>query len=108
MTNNKNNFLKSGNEGFSPTITKNYENNVDPLILKGSPRHKFIENLKHVDLPSITNPDTIEDRNKQDIAEKTRKKMEYQKELIRQIEDKRKEVELLREKEKREEEMLTK
>lgn len=61
-----------------------------------------------MDLPSLTNPDTIEDRNKQDIAEKTRKKMEYQKELIRQIEDKRKEVELLREKEKREEEMLTK
>lgn len=39
--------------------------------------------------------------------EESRRKLEYQKELIKQIEEKRKEVERLREKEKLEEEMLT-
>ncbi|XP_055533109.1 uncharacterized protein LOC129723137 isoform X3 [Wyeomyia smithii] len=41
------------------------------------------------------------------LDEESRRKLEYQKELIKQIEEKRKEVERLREKEKLEEEMLT-
>ncbi|KAL9700811.1 hypothetical protein quinque_004252 [Culex quinquefasciatus] len=41
------------------------------------------------------------------LDEESRRKLEYQKELIKQIDEKRKEVERLREKEKLEEEMLT-
>ncbi|XP_058459175.1 uncharacterized protein LOC131435377 isoform X2 [Malaya genurostris] len=41
------------------------------------------------------------------LDEESRRKLEYQKDLIKQIEEKRKEVERLREKEKLEEEMLT-
>uniref|UniRef100_A0A182NJB4 Uncharacterized protein n=1 Tax=Anopheles dirus TaxID=7168 RepID=A0A182NJB4_9DIPT len=74
---------------------------------KGSPREKLIQDLAHTDLPTILNTDTIDRRNRMLADEESRRKMEYQKELIKQIEEKRKEVERLREKEKLEEEMLT-
>ncbi|XP_058125757.1 uncharacterized protein LOC131282621 [Anopheles ziemanni] len=51
--------------------------------------------------------DTIDRRNRMLAEEESRRKMDYQKELIKQIEEKRKEVERLREKEKLEEQMLT-
>ncbi|XP_058459179.1 basic-leucine zipper transcription factor A isoform X6 [Malaya genurostris] len=51
--------------------------------------------------------DTIDRRNRMLAEEESRRKLEYQKDLIKQIEEKRKEVERLREKEKLEEEMLT-
>nr|XP_040228066.2 uncharacterized protein LOC120952675 isoform X2 [Anopheles coluzzii] len=74
---------------------------------KGSPREKLIQDLAHTDLPTILNTDTIDRRNRMLADEESRRKLEYQKELIKQIEEKRKEVERLREKEKLEEEMLT-
>ncbi|KFB48588.1 AGAP007083-PA-like protein [Anopheles sinensis] len=74
---------------------------------KGSPREKLIQDLAHTDLPTILNTDTIDRRNRMLAEEESRRKMDYQKELIKQIEEKRKEVERLREKEKLEEEMLT-
>ncbi|XP_058837659.1 uncharacterized protein LOC131693657 isoform X3 [Topomyia yanbarensis] len=51
--------------------------------------------------------DTIDRRNRMLAEEESRRKLEYQKDLIKQIEEKRMEVERLREKEKLEEEMLT-
>ncbi|XP_058065942.1 uncharacterized protein LOC131215567 [Anopheles bellator] len=74
---------------------------------KGSPREKLIEDLAHIDLPTILNTDTIDRRNRMLAEEESRRKMDYQRDLIKQIEEKRKEVERMREKEKLEEEMLT-
>ncbi|XP_052873707.1 uncharacterized protein LOC128279026 [Anopheles cruzii] len=74
---------------------------------KGSPREKLIEDLAHTDLPTILNTDTIDRRNRMLAEEESRRKMDYQRDLIKQIEEKRKEVERMREKEKLEEEMLT-
>ncbi|XP_065086495.1 uncharacterized protein LOC135708358 isoform X2 [Ochlerotatus camptorhynchus] len=56
---------------------------------------------------SYVRKDTVDRRNRMLAEEESRRKLEYQKELIQQIEEKRKEVERLREKEKLEEEMLT-
>ncbi|XP_055605960.1 probable serine/threonine-protein kinase cdc7 isoform X2 [Uranotaenia lowii] len=108
-------------------------NDPSSYVRKGSPREKLIQDLNHTDLSTILNTDTIDRRNRllaevgptnsNSIStqkyiptnergtlllnEESRRKLEYQRELIKQIEEKRKEVERLREKEKLEEEMLT-
>ncbi|XP_053686955.1 uncharacterized protein LOC128736495 [Sabethes cyaneus] len=92
-----------------PTIRKTLasDQSAGTYMRKGSPREKLISDLTHTDLSTILNTDTIDRRNRMLAEEESRRKLEYQKELIKQIEEKRKEVERLREKEKLEEEMLT-
>lgn len=92
-----------------PTIKKTLASDAGTgsYVRKGSPREKHMEDLVHTDLSAILNTDTVDRRNRMLAEEESRRKLEYQKELIKQIEEKRKEVERLREKEKLEEEMLT-
>ncbi|XP_001663928.2 uncharacterized protein LOC5578537 isoform X2 [Aedes aegypti] len=92
-----------------PTIRKTMASDADTgsYVRKGSPREKHMQDLVHTDLSAILNTDSVDRRNRMLAEEESRRKLEYQKELIKQIEEKRKEVERLREKEKLEEEMLT-
>ncbi|XP_062542120.1 uncharacterized protein LOC134210116 isoform X2 [Armigeres subalbatus] len=92
-----------------PTIRKTLasDTGAGSYVRKGSPREKHMQDLVHTDLSAILNTDTVDRRNRMLAEEESRRKLEYQKELIKQIEEKRKEVERLREKEKLEEEMLT-
>lgn len=90
-----------------PPIRKTLASEPGSYMRKGSPREKLIEDLTHTDLSTILTTDTIDRRNRMLAEEESRRKLEYQKELIKQIDEKRKEVERLREKEKLEEEMLT-
>ena len=96
-------------KNLKPTLeyTENRVDSPNPSAVKNSPRHRHLEELKHIDLPTILNTDLIAQRNRLLAEEEARRKMDYQKELIQQIQDKRKEVERLREKERMEEEMLT-
>lgn len=64
-------------------------------------------NRERQGLATINNLESVEERNKRELEEKHQKKMEYQKELVKQIEMKRLEIEQLREKERRDEESLT-
>jgi GTPase Era involved in 16S rRNA processing len=92
----------------SPLFKRAVDVNLNqPEIRKDSPRHRQLENLKHVDLPAILHSNKVDKVNRQHVQEEAQKKMDYQQDLIKQIEEKRREVESLREKEKREEEMLT-
>uniref|UniRef100_A0A1Q3EWL1 Uncharacterized protein n=1 Tax=Culex tarsalis TaxID=7177 RepID=A0A1Q3EWL1_CULTA len=91
----------------SPSFRKTVASEPGSYMRKGSPRERLIEDLTHTDLSTILTTDTIDRRNRMLAEEESRRKLEYQKELIKQIDEKRKEVERLREKEKLEEEMLT-
>uniref|UniRef100_A0AAG5D3H2 Uncharacterized protein n=1 Tax=Anopheles atroparvus TaxID=41427 RepID=A0AAG5D3H2_ANOAO len=101
--------VSTGTTGGQPQVRfgKSLVAEANSNFRKGSPRDKLIQDLAHTDLPTILNTDTIDRRNRMLAEEESRRKMEYQKELIKQIEEKRKEVERLREKEKLEEQMLT-
>lgn len=72
-----------------------------------SARDKLLNDLKHSDLSyNFHNPDAIQDRNQKVAIERTRKKVELQQELIRQIEEKKLQIEKLRAKEREEDEIL--
>ncbi len=75
--------------------------------MKFSARDKLLNDLKHSDLAfNFHNPNAIDDRNQKVAMDRARKKVELQQELIRQIEDKKLQIERLRAKEKEEEEVL--
>uniref|UniRef100_A0A0A1WF48 Uncharacterized protein n=1 Tax=Zeugodacus cucurbitae TaxID=28588 RepID=A0A0A1WF48_ZEUCU len=67
-------------------------------------RHKLLRDLSHTALSS--NEDIYADRNER-VEFETNRKKEYQRELMEQIEEKRRNVQLLREKEHMEDEALT-
>ncbi|XP_037925076.1 uncharacterized protein LOC119660525 isoform X3 [Hermetia illucens] len=73
-----------------------------------STKRKLLQDLRHTSLNTLVNGDGISDRNKESAEKERKKKIEYQKQLLRQIEEKRKEVEELKRREKLEEELLAK
>lgn len=78
-----------------------------PEKLKLTARDKLLDDLKHSDLSfNFHNPDAIQDRNQKVAIERTRKKVELQEVLKRQIEEKKLKIEKLRAKEKEEDELL--
>ncbi|XP_055533113.1 uncharacterized protein LOC129723137 isoform X7 [Wyeomyia smithii] len=94
-----------GSSGNNNTATKSY---LSPSVSFSPNQIPTIRKTLASDPPgSYMRKDTIDRRNRMLAEEESRRKLEYQKELIKQIEEKRKEVERLREKEKLEEEMLT-
>lgn len=78
-----------------------------PENIKYSPRDQLLDDLRHSELAyNFHNPNAIDDRNRKAEVERTRKKVELQQELIRQIEEKKLQMERLRAKEKEEEDIL--
>lgn len=74
---------------------------------KFSARNKLLDDLKHSKFAhNFHSPDAIEERNQKVAIERTRRKTELQQELIKQIEEKKLEIEKLRAKEKEEDELL--
>lgn len=90
-----------------------YFNNTNFSLAKGndkqkfSARNKLLDDLKHSNLSNnFHNPDAIQERNQKIAIERTRRKTELQQELMKQIEEKKLEIEKLRAKEKEEDELL--
>ncbi|KAH8263874.1 hypothetical protein KR038_008808 [Drosophila bunnanda] len=88
-------------------IVNSNPNYVPPKIRPGTTRHKLLQDLGHVELSNIVTGDGIMERNLRSAELETARKKDYQRDLMQQIEDKRRSIELLREKERRQEEALT-
>ncbi|KAG4069677.1 hypothetical protein HA402_014700 [Bradysia odoriphaga] len=70
-------------------------------------RDRLLFDLKHTELThNFHSPDAIDDRNQKVAMDRARRKVELQQELIKQIEDKKLQIEKIRAKEKEDEEML--
>ncbi|XP_039447510.1 uncharacterized protein LOC120426796 isoform X2 [Culex pipiens pallens] len=91
----------------STAATPNVSFSPHLVTSSSSPAHNPIRKTVASEPSAYMRKDTIDRRNRMLAEEESRRKLEYQKELIKQIDEKRKEVERLREKEKLEEEMLT-
>ncbi|XP_055379659.1 repetitive organellar protein isoform X2 [Condylostylus longicornis] len=96
------------------TTNPNYENplkqreNYNQTALRpSSTRDRLLEDLKHTELSNIIYGDAAQRRKQAEAEREIQKKKEYQRDLMRQIEEKRREIELLKEKEKMEDENLT-
>ncbi|XP_035910404.1 uncharacterized protein LOC118511425 isoform X2 [Anopheles stephensi] len=99
-------YMQKYGTGKPPGTETTNEKGTSPLPPPQPPQVRFGKSLV-AEANANFRKDTIDRRNRMLADEESRRKMEYQKELIKQIEEKRKEVERLREKEKLEEEMLT-
>lgn len=88
-------------------IVNNNPNYVPPKTRPGTTRHQLLQDLGHVELSNIVTGDGIMERNMRSAELETARKKDYQRDLMQQIEEKRRSIELLREKERRQEEALT-
>lgn len=88
-------------------IVNSNPNYVPPKIRPDTTRQKLLRDLGHVELSNIVTGDGIMERNLRSAELETARKKDYQRDLMQQIEDKRRSIELLREKERRQEEALT-
>lgn len=88
-------------------IVNNNPNYVAPKTRPGTTRHQLLQDLGHVELSNIVTGDGIMERNMRSAELETARKKDYQRDLMQQIEEKRRSIELLREKERRQEEALT-
>lgn len=88
-------------------IVNNNPNYVPPKTRPGTTRHQLLQDLGHVELSNIVTGDGIMERNMRSAELETARKKDYQRDLMQQIEEKRRSIELLREKERRQEETLT-
>ncbi|XP_055297512.1 inner centromere protein A [Sitodiplosis mosellana] len=71
-------------------------------------KNKFLDELENMDLPDIFNEQSINERNQKSKEDKRLRNIQYQQELMQQIEQKRREREIQRAKEQQEEDRLTK
>ncbi|XP_017047954.1 uncharacterized protein LOC108092736 [Drosophila ficusphila] len=88
-------------------IVNSNPNYVPPKIRPGTTRQKLLQDLGHVELSNIVTGDGIMERNLRSAELETARKKDYQRDLMQQIDEKRRSIELLREKERRQEEALT-
>ncbi|EDW13462.1 formin-J isoform X1 [Drosophila mojavensis] len=88
-------------------IVNNNPNYVPPKIRTATTRQQLLHDLGHVELSNIVSGDGINERNMRSAELETARKKEYQRDLMQQIEEKRRSIEMLREKERRQEEALT-
>ncbi|XP_001357326.3 uncharacterized protein [Drosophila pseudoobscura] len=88
-------------------IVNSNPNYVPPKVRSTSTRNKLLQDLGHVELSNIVTGDGIMERNLRSAELETARKKDYQRDLMLQIEEKRRSIELLREKERRQEEALT-
>lgn len=80
---------------------------MPPKIRTATTRQQLLHDLGHVELSNIVSGDGINERNMRSAELETARKKEYQRDLMQQIEEKRRSIEMLREKERRQEEVLT-
>ncbi|XP_034472272.1 uncharacterized protein LOC117780013 [Drosophila innubila] len=88
-------------------IVNSNPNFVPPKARTGTTRQQLLQDLGHVELSNIVTGDGIMERNMRSAELETARKKDYQRDLMQQIEDKRRSIEILREKERRQEEALT-
>ncbi|XP_030569761.1 uncharacterized protein LOC115769197 [Drosophila novamexicana] len=88
-------------------IVNNNPNYVPPKIRPATNRQQLLQDLGHVELSNIVSGDGINERNMRSAELETARKKDYQRDLMQQIEEKRRSIEILREKERRQEEILT-
>nr|XP_036672011.1 uncharacterized protein LOC108021662 isoform X3 [Drosophila suzukii] len=88
-------------------IVNSNPNYVPPKIRPGTTRQKLLHDLGHVELSNIVTGDGIMERNLRSAELETARKKDYQRDLMQQIDEKRRSIELIREKERRQEEALT-
>ncbi|XP_041674575.1 trichohyalin [Drosophila eugracilis] len=88
-------------------IVNSNPNYVPPKIRPGTTRQKLLQDLGHVELSNIVTGDGIMERNLRSAELETARKKDYQRDLMQQIDEKRRSIELIREKERRQEEALT-
>ncbi|XP_052852133.1 uncharacterized protein LOC128262108 isoform X2 [Drosophila gunungcola] len=88
-------------------IVNSNPNYVPPKIRPGTTRQKLLHDLGHVELSNIVTGDGIMERNLRSAELETARKKDYQRDLMQQIDEKRRSIELLREKERRQEAALT-
>ncbi|SPP85811.1 uncharacterized protein LOC117588059 [Drosophila guanche] len=88
-------------------IVNSNPNYVPPKVRSTTTRNKLLQDLGHVELSNIVTGDGIMERNLRSAELETARKKDYQRDLMLQIEEKRRSIELLREKERRQEEALT-
>ncbi|XP_023163904.2 uncharacterized protein LOC111594711 isoform X2 [Drosophila hydei] len=88
-------------------IVNNNPNYVPPKIRTATTRQQLLHDLGHVELSNIVSGDGINERNMRSAELETARKKDYQRDLMQQIEEKRRSIEILREKERRQEEALT-
>lgn len=88
-------------------IVNSNPNYVPPKTRPGTTRQQLLQDLGHVELSNIVTGDGIMERNMRSAELETARKKDYQRDLMQQIEEKRRSIEILREKERRQEEALT-
>ncbi|XP_070072082.1 uncharacterized protein [Drosophila takahashii] len=89
-------------------IVNSNPNYVPPKIRPGTTtRQKLLQDLGHVELSNIVTGDGVMERNLRSAELETARKKDYQRDLMQQIDEKRRSIELIREKERRQEEALT-
>ncbi|KAH8404820.1 hypothetical protein KR222_004536 [Zaprionus bogoriensis] len=88
-------------------IVNSNPNYIAPKTRPGTTRHQLLQDLGHVELANIVTGDGIMERNLRSSELETARKKDYQRDLMLQIEEKRRSIEVLREKERRQEEALT-
>ncbi|KAL9927029.1 uncharacterized protein ACN427_002054 isoform 2-T10 [Glossina fuscipes fuscipes] len=98
------NGAKLQGAGKSELNLINQTDTTNNQIRPGSTRYKLLQDLRHTDLANVTT--SIRNRHQQTELISARKK-EYQLELLHQIEEKRRNIQLLKEKEQQQEEALT-
>ncbi|XP_030377861.1 uncharacterized protein LOC115626608 [Scaptodrosophila lebanonensis] len=88
-----------------PKTTTTYQQNRNR---PGTTRQKLLQDLGHVELSNIVTGDGVMERNLRSAELETARKKDYQRDLMQQIEEKQRAVEILREDERRLDEALTK
>lgn len=86
----------------------NYEPPKHTDTRPGSTRHKLLQDLRHTELSKMMFDDAIQNRNQENIENENRKKKDYQRELMLQIEEKQKQLQILKLSEKTAEEAMAK
>uniref|UniRef100_A0A1I8PL52 Uncharacterized protein n=2 Tax=Stomoxys calcitrans TaxID=35570 RepID=A0A1I8PL52_STOCA len=103
----KDNKLNNENRSDQSLHSKDTTSVYDMIKVRpGSTRYKLLQDLRHTNLSSepIANREDLKDLERKNISAR---KKEYQQELIQQIEEKRRSIEILKEKEREQERVLT-
>ncbi|XP_075149095.1 uncharacterized protein LOC142223154 isoform X4 [Haematobia irritans] len=98
--------LNSSSSSKDQTISEDIKMQEYTKVRPGSARYKLLKDLQHTNLSNdatLNKDDTLDLERKN----KSARKKEYQEELIQQIEEKRRSIELLKEKEREQERILT-
>ncbi|XP_063700420.1 general transcriptional corepressor trfA [Culicoides brevitarsis] len=72
-----------------------------------TPKQRLIQDLQHIGLPAMLQTDVIEQRERKNAEEEAEKRAIYQQELLRQIEEKKRNLEKLRKQQEEEEYRVT-